>query len=138
MEAGVDFIACDFPQANRLTVHILAAVAEHEALMISARTKAALSAARARGVELRGLRGNRERMALLATEANSISAKRRAESATKRNADLIPVISNIQEAGHKSHKRIAEELNRRGITAARGGQWSANQLRRVIRRTARP
>lgn len=138
MEARVDFIACDFPQANRLTVHILAAVAEHEALMISARTKAALSAARARGVELGGLRGNRERMALLATKANSISAKRRAESAAKRNADLLPVISNIQEAGDKSHKRIAEELNRRGITAARGGQWSATQLRRVIRRTARP
>ena len=47
MESGVDFVACDFPEANRLTVHILAAVAEHEAAMISARTKAALQAAKA-------------------------------------------------------------------------------------------
>src|SRR3954453_14706379 len=58
MESGVEFTAVDFPQANKLTVHILAAVAEHEAQMILARTKAALAAANARGRKLGGDRGN--------------------------------------------------------------------------------
>jgi DNA invertase Pin-like site-specific DNA recombinase len=60
MESGADFIACDFPEANRLTVHILAAVAEHEASMISSRTKAALQAAKARGRALGGQEGQLE------------------------------------------------------------------------------
>jgi DNA invertase Pin-like site-specific DNA recombinase len=56
MEAGVEFEAVDFSQANRLTIHILAAVAEHETKMISERTKAALQAAKRRGVKLGGFR----------------------------------------------------------------------------------
>jgi DNA invertase Pin-like site-specific DNA recombinase len=135
MEAGVDFIACDFPQANRLTVHILAAVAEHEALMISARTKAALAAAKARGVTLGGLRGSEERMGLMAGKANAASAAKRTASAAKRHADLSPVIESIQAAGRTSPQQIADALNARGITAARGGEWSAVQVRRVLDRT---
>src|SRR5262249_11444060 len=59
MESGVEFEAVDFPQANRLTIHIMAAMAEHEAKMISERTKAALAAAKRRGVKLGGDRGAR-------------------------------------------------------------------------------
>jgi DNA invertase Pin-like site-specific DNA recombinase len=57
MDSGVEFVAVDNPLATRFTLHILAAVAEHEAAMISARTKAALAAARARGVKLGGKLG---------------------------------------------------------------------------------
>lgn len=74
MDAGVDFVAVDMPDANRLTVHIMAALAEHEARLISTRTKDALAQARKRGKKLgspdnlthedrlSGARVNRERV----------------------------------------------------------------------------
>lgn len=132
MEAGVEFTAVDFPQANRLTVHILAAVAEHEAAMISARTKAALGAAKARGVVLGGQRGSLERMAGIGRKGNVASARARSQTAAKRNGDLLPVIQELRAAGATTPQQIADGLNGRGITAARGGAWSAIQVRRVL------
>jgi DNA invertase Pin-like site-specific DNA recombinase len=135
MESGVEFVAVDFPQANRLTVHILAAVAEHEAAMISARTVAALTAAKARGVELGGQRGSIERMAAMAQKGNAASAIVRSAAVAKRNEDLLPVIADIQADGCASPQQIADALNARGINAARGGAWSAVQVRRILART---
>ncbi len=132
MEAGVDFVAVDFPQANRLTVHILAAVAEHEASMISGRTKAALAAAKARGVKLGGQRGSLDRMERMALKGNVVSAAVRRAASAKRNDDLLPVIDDIRAAGLTSPQQIADGLNQRGIAAARGGIWSAVQVRRVL------
>lgn len=132
MESGVEFVAVDFPQANRLTVHILAAVAEHEAVMISARTVAALAAAKARGVVLGGQRGASERMASMAARGNALSSAFRKARAAKRHEDLIPVIEDIRAAGVTSLSGIGQELNARGITSARGGPWTASQVRRVV------
>jgi DNA invertase Pin-like site-specific DNA recombinase len=138
MESGVEFVAVDFPQANRLTVHILAAVAEHEASMISARTKAALAAAKARGVELGGQRGSLDRMARMAQKGNVASATVRRATVAKRNEDLLPVIEDIRAAGYTTPQQIADGLNERGITAARGGAWSAVQVRRILGRGGKP
>jgi DNA invertase Pin-like site-specific DNA recombinase len=132
MESGADFIACDFPEANRLTVHILAAVAEHEAGMISARTKAALQAAKARGVVLGGQRGSLERMVGMAAKGTRVSATVRQQSAAKRRDDLLPVIENLRSNGARSLRAIADGLNRAGLTTTKGGEWSATQVSRLI------
>ena len=132
MESGVDFVACDFPEANRLTVHILAAVAEHEATMISARTKAALAAAKTRGSALGGQRGSLERMAMMAAMGNQASVTVRKEAAAKRKADLLPVIEELKTSGATSLRAIAEGLNAVGLTTVRGGQWTATQIMRLM------
>jgi DNA invertase Pin-like site-specific DNA recombinase len=129
MESGVEFTAVDFPQANRLTIHILAAVAEHEAVMISARTKAALAAAKARGTRLgnpTSLIGTR------ASEGALASVTVRKARAAKRSADLLPIVWAIKADGANSLRQIAASLNSRGIGTARGGEWSAVQVRRIV------
>lgn len=130
MESGVEFTAVDFPQANRLTVHILAAVAEHEAAMISARTKAALQAAKARGVVLGGNRGafNAENT----TRGRLRGLETRQKRAQKRAADLLPVIQSIRNEGVTSANAIAGALNQRSIPAPRGGAWNHIQVQRVL------
>jgi DNA invertase Pin-like site-specific DNA recombinase len=128
MESAVDFVACDFPQANRLTVHILASVAEHEAEMISTRTKLALAAAKRKGVVLGGDRGN---LATVYRKGNKASAKVRGEQVQRRAADLAPVIEALKAEGCASLREIAAGLNQRGIPTARGSEWSATQVMRI-------
>jgi len=131
MEAGIEFTAVDFPQANRLTVHILAAVAEHEAVMISARTKAALAAARARGKKLGGDRGN---LPSVAKEGSALGVQAIKVKADNRAADVAEVIADLKASGAASLRQIAAGLNDRGIPTARGGKWSAVQVQRVMER----
>ena len=129
MESKVEFVAADMPQANNLTVHILAAVAQAEAEAISARTKAALAAAKRRGVKLGGDRGN---IADLYRKGARASAVSRAREMRERAADLMPVIDEIKAKGAASLREIAARLNARGIPAARGGEWSAVQVQRIL------
>jgi DNA invertase Pin-like site-specific DNA recombinase len=128
MESGVDFVAVDFPQANRLTVHILAAVAEHEREMISQRTKAALAAAKAHGTKLGGDRSN---LPALAVQGSRASMMVRSAKAQRRAADLVPVIREIQ-AGGASLRQTAAALNERKIPTARGSEWTATQVVRAL------
>jgi DNA invertase Pin-like site-specific DNA recombinase len=133
MESGVEFVAVDFPQANRLTVHILAAVAEHEAKAISERTKAALAAAKARGVKL----GNAKGVGAVMTEAHRVKAAAAKKAKADERASLLSdILAEIQTAGATSLREIAAALNERGIPTARGGSWSAVQVQRVMQRMA--
>jgi DNA invertase Pin-like site-specific DNA recombinase len=132
MESGVEFVAVDFPQANRLTVHILAAVAEHEAAMISQRTRDALAAAKARGVKLGG---DPARFAAVRHLGNPASAISRATRANRRAADIGPLARDLLASG-LSLRQIAAELDRRAVRTPRGaGGWSATQVRRMLLRS---
>jgi len=129
MESGVDFEAVDYPQANRLTIHILAAVAEHEAKMISDRTRAALAAAKERGRSLGGFRGRAGTASDLAKARSARVAK-----ANQRAADIGPTIRMLQTNGACSLRSIAGGLNAQAIAAPRGGSWTAAQVRRALHR----
>jgi DNA invertase Pin-like site-specific DNA recombinase len=126
-KAGVDFVAADIPQANRLTIGIMAVMAEHERRMISERTKAALAAAKRRGVKLGGDRGARLTAKQRALGVAALQAKARA-----RASDLAPIVRELQAGGVVSLRAIAAGLDERGIPAARGGKWSAVQVSRLL------
>jgi DNA invertase Pin-like site-specific DNA recombinase len=126
-KAGVDFVAADMPNANRLTVGIMAMVADEERRMISRRTKEALAAAKRRGVKLGGFRKG----AGVSRKAREKGNAAMARIAADRAADIAPVIAELRQAGAKSLNAIANGLNERGIPTARGGSWSATQVARV-------
>jgi DNA invertase Pin-like site-specific DNA recombinase len=141
-KAGVDFVAADMPFANRLTVGIMALVADEERRMISRRTKDALQAAKVRGQVLGGVReakqpGKRslaERLAGLKA-ANAVSASRRRQRAASRATDLSPILSELQAQGVTSLSAVARALTDRGIPTARGGKvWLPVQVARVLER----
>jgi DNA invertase Pin-like site-specific DNA recombinase len=131
MKSDVRFVACDMPDADPFRLHIEAAIAEEEARKISQRTKAALAAAKARGVKLGGYRGYDLSQDQRAAGAER-SAASRAEGASKRAVTLLPIIDAIRAEGITSLGGIARALNERGIPTARGGQWQAVQVGRVL------
>jgi DNA invertase Pin-like site-specific DNA recombinase len=129
-EAGVDFVAADMPDANRLTIHILAAVAQHEREAISARTKVALAAAKRRGTKLGGYRGAKITPAIRRAAKAAV-----ADRTAARAADLAPIIHDVRLAGVDSLGGMARALTERGVPTARGGsQWSPVQVSRVLNR----
>jgi DNA invertase Pin-like site-specific DNA recombinase len=123
MESGVEFVAVDNPHMNKLTVHILAAVAEHEREMISERTKAALAAAKRRGQVL----GNPK-----VAEAAKLGRAAVKRNARRFAANVRPIIDEIMRAGATSHNAIAAKLNERNVRTARGGVWTHVQVGAIL------
>ena len=120
------------PEANDLTVGIMALVAQTEREAISRRTKEALAVAKARGMKL----GNPNGAAALRRAGKGAAALRAAVSA---NADrfaegLAPVLADIRTAGHVTLRAMAAELNRRGMMTRRGGTWSVSNVRNLVGR----
>ncbi|NYS26380.1 recombinase family protein [Rhodobacteraceae bacterium 2376] len=128
LESGVEIAAADMPEANRFLLHVMAAVAEHEARMISDRTRAALAAARERGVALGwsipSRAGEQRQAARKGAAANARKADQHA-------ANILPVIRSLAAQG-ASLRKIAFELNKREIRTARGGRWHPATVRNLM------
>ncbi|HIJ62254.1 MAG TPA: recombinase family protein [Rhodospirillaceae bacterium] len=127
MSHRVPFVVAELgADADPFMLHPYAALAEKERSLIASRTKAALTAAKARGVKL----GN----------PNLGLARTKAVEATKAEADrnaenILPVVRQIQAAGAKTLREIAEALNARGVATPRGGQWYASSVKNLLARS---
>ncbi len=137
--SGVEFVCCDNPTANRLTIQILAVVAENEAKMISQRTKDALAAYKARGGVLGAARPEcrdnlKQPARIKGAAAAGVAAKALADEAY---TDLVPAVHGWRDLG-LSQRAIAARLNGEGHTTRRGRPWNQVQVLRLLSRYPRP
>lgn len=130
--SSVDFVCADNPDVNRLTIGLLAIINEDERERISERTKAALAAAKARGVRL----GNPNGSAALqrAAKGNGASLKAIKAGADEFAQDLAPVIERLRSEGLTSLPMLAEGLNGGGFATRRGGKWHPSSVRNLLAR----
>jgi DNA invertase Pin-like site-specific DNA recombinase len=138
MESGVDFVACDNQHANRLTIHILAAVAEGEAKAVSERTKAALAAASRKGVALGSAReghwdGREDRRTLGLKRAVKAASAARSEAANEAYGFLLADISE-RRANGDTLDAIASWLNDEGHQTRAGKPFTATAIHRLLKR----
>jgi DNA invertase Pin-like site-specific DNA recombinase len=128
MESGVDFIAADMPQANKLTIHIMAALAEQEATLISERTKAALQAAKARGTKLGGYKGGGG-WPLNSPHHQALKQSRFEE----KYRHIIPILTLLRERG-ETEQTIANELNRHGYRTSTDKPFRQSSVHQILAR----
>ncbi len=149
-DAGVRFIAADMPEANEMTVGIMAVVAEGERKAISKRTMEALEAAKVRLANLteeeradRVARGKAVKLGAVrwdhlqaggADRGRVAGIATRQARASSRAADLAPIIADLRASGVTTLAALAERLNAENIPAARGGAWSPVQVSRALSR----
>ena len=131
-DSDVRFLACDMPEANDLTVGIMALVAQQEREAISRRTREALAAAKARGVKL----GNPNGAGALRRAGKGGAALRATvrDNADRHAAELAEVLADIRANGHSTLRAMAAELNSRGILTRRGGRWHVSNVKNLIGR----
>lgn len=128
-DSGVQFIALDVPEVTTLNVGILSTLAQHEREVISARTKAALAAAKRNGRKL----GHKATLVPGAVRERAVEAAR-AKAATKRKK-LAQKVAELQQAGFTSPTALVKELERLGVETPRGkGEWSVTQVSRLLGR----
>jgi len=129
-ESGVKFVCADMPEANEMTIGLLAVIAEGEARMISERTKAALAAARARGVKL----GNPKGYGGFTAEDRASAAAALKAKSDAFAASLVPVLADLAKHGIVSYSGIARELNARHIQTSQGKKWHPSTVSLLCQR----
>ncbi|MEP6342274.1 MAG: recombinase family protein [Maricaulaceae bacterium] len=120
MESGVDFVAADMPNADRFMLHVYAAMAEEEGRRISERTKAALAAAKERGVEL-GKNGK-------------VLAKQNRQKAEEFSRSILSQFPQLGLTPEMKIGEIAQVLNDNSITTRNGGVWYKSSVSRMLKR----
>jgi len=126
--SGVEFVAADMPHANRLTIHLMAILAQHERELISKRTTEALAAAKARGVVLGGARNPKG----YAVSARAAAAVRSAQ-AREWAASVAPYLREAANAGSRTLTALAADMAARGVRTPSGrGRWHATTVRRAL------
>ena len=128
-DSGVDFVAADLPEANTMTVGVMAVVAQHEREAISQRTKAALAAARARGRVLGGFRGAAPNIAEYQQKGVQAACRLASQAAEERRE----TIEALQRES-LSLSAMATRLNADSVRTSRGGKWTATAVKRTIER----
>ena len=126
LDGNIDFIVADMPTANKMTLQMMAVIAEFEAKQISERTRLALKAAKARGVIL----GNKRNF----EEAQKVGQRVMMMQAADHAAKVLPVIKELARNDASSLHRIADALNSRGIQTRRNAVWTGTAVRSIIRR----
>ena len=137
IESGANVVFCDLPQippgaTGRFLLTQMASVAELERGLISERTKAALAAAKARGVRLGNPNGARALRGKQAGNKEAIAAVR--ANAQRRADNLKGIVEDIRGSGVSSARQLAAVLNERGVLTARGGKWHASSASRLLNR----
>ncbi len=128
-ESKLKFVCCDMPEANELTIGIMAVMAQHETKMISTRTKAALQAAKARGVVL----GNRTNLDSIRYSDTSQARAKHIASSKARNDDMRGVLEGLKaRQPDRSLRELASMLNEAGYLTARGKTFTATQVSRIL------
>lgn len=131
-DSGVRFLAVDMPEANDLTIGVMALIAQYEREAISKRTSEALVAAKARGVKLGNPNGA---AALRRAHENGVAFRQTVTwNADAFAQELAPVLASIRREGHTTLRAVAKELNIRGIRTRRGGQWQVSNVRNLFMR----
>lgn len=127
-DSGVDFVAADLPEANTMTVGVMAVVAQYEREAISARTKAALAAAKGRGKQLGGFRAGAPNIGSFQRKGVEAARERALHTAEERREPIEAL-----QRENLSLNAIAKRLNTDSVCTSRGGKWTATAVKRTIK-----